>query len=118
MNWKAEQKPNPHICPQAFCFFWCEADAVVADVTGEAQRVIHPHCGCQFGRCLRLYPLEGNHDWYEPHEPALAHAGLPWFYFIPAPVAVNEDLRSTYSAESEALWGTNHWRTGAREALE
>ncbi|MBZ9750601.1 hypothetical protein K7W42_06975 [Deinococcus sp. HMF7604] len=65
-------------------------------------------CDCPVGLCRRWSP-EGKTDWYEPCEPLLERAGLPWFYFIPSPSKLVEELRGAYILESEALWGRRHW---------
>jgi hypothetical protein len=63
------------------------------------------HCGCSFGVCIRLDPINGNNDWYEPNEVKLEKAGLPWFYFIPGPENLVDEERDKYVQESERLWG-------------
>ncbi len=68
-------------------------------------------CRCPCGLCTRLDAEQGDHDWYEPHEPNLRQAGLPWFYFIPTPAKLVPDLRTSYIEESEALWGEEHWQS-------
>ncbi|HZY87206.1 MAG TPA: hypothetical protein VFE78_20385 [Gemmataceae bacterium] len=62
-------------------------------------------CSCTFGRCTRLAPAEGDHDWYEPCEPALERDGLPWFYFIPSVEMLAPELHERYLRESRELWG-------------
>lgn len=62
-------------------------------------------CSCSFGLCTRLDPIAGDHDWYEPCEPALDRDGLPWFYFIPSADKVGAEFRERYLRESEELWG-------------
>jgi len=69
-----------------------------------AVAVVGDHCGWSAGRCTRG-GLGGDEDWYEPHEPELEGAGLPWFYFIANASTLVEELRSRYLAESSALWG-------------
>jgi|GEM_PF-1714413 len=112
-----QQKPSPLRCPHHFCFSWHEANTYAAPGTytsleaalAAAEFVSEAGCGCSFGRCLRLDFEPGDKDWYEPHEPALERAGLPWFYFIPAPHMLVEELQPTYIDESERLWGREHW---------
>lgn len=98
MDWKRADKPDGTQCPRRFCFFW-----------GAAQPGEATHCGCSFGICKRLDPEHGNHDWSESYEPELERAGLPWFYFIPSPEKLVDELRDGYVAESQALWGEGHW---------
>jgi hypothetical protein len=45
-----------------------------------------PQGGCSrtLGVGARLDPAAGDHDGYEPHEPALERDGPAWFYFIPS----------------------------------
>ncbi len=112
------QKPSPMQCPQHFCFFWREAGTRAAPgmhkalsaAIERARDVDAAHCGCSYGRCIRLDSLHGDKDWYEPCEPALAQAGLPWFYFIPAPHLLVDEARAEYIADSEQLWGAQHWQ--------
>ena len=70
--------------------------------------VSSPRCTCSFGTCSRAVPSPDNHDLYEPNEPALRKAGLPWFYFIANANSLVEDLREEYVSESAALWGSDH----------
>lgn len=46
------------------------------------QYVEASHCGCSFGLCTRLDPINGDHDWYEPNEPQLKKDRLPEDYFV------------------------------------
>ncbi|HVK16522.1 MAG TPA: hypothetical protein VM533_06205 [Fimbriiglobus sp.] len=62
-------------------------------------------CACGFGVCTRLDPVAGDHDWYEPCEPALERDGLPWFYFIPSVDKLAPEFHEQYLRESQALWG-------------
>lgn len=67
---------------------------------------------CNFGLCTRLDPVGGDRDWYEPDEPDLEEAGLPWFYFA-SPRSLAPGLSERYIDESETLWGNEHWVTEA-----
>lgn len=86
-------KPDPMQCPGRFCF------------NG------HPTRGCMnpFGSCSREHSFGGDTDWYEPCEPELCKAGLPWFYYIPSTKTLRRDFHEEYIRESEALWGEKHW---------
>ena len=93
MNWDSLKKPPLNICPEEFCFFWKEKGSGFAlglyNNLDEALMAIKPveksFCGCNFGKCIRnkenIEFCEVN-NWYEPSEPVLEKAGLPWFYFI------------------------------------
>jgi hypothetical protein len=54
-------------------------------------------CSCTFGRCTRLDPVEGDHDWYESCQPALERDGLAWFYFIPSVDCVATEFQERYT---------------------
>ena len=88
--WKAEMKPAALECPREFCFLWDTSAA---------------SCGCPFGLCTRLDSERGKHDFYEPHEPNLARAGLPWFYFIPDADKLANESKEEYEREAKRLWG-------------
>ena len=110
-------KPSSLICPGHYCFFWRKAgtkfaaglhDNLEAAIEA-AVEVTEDRCGCSFGTCLRLEPAAENRDWYEPHEPNLEAAGLPWFFFIPDPYKLSGKARKRYIQQSEQLWGRRHW---------
>ncbi|KAB8142989.1 hypothetical protein F8S13_12165 [Chloroflexia bacterium SDU3-3] len=115
-HWNSFKKPSSTICPQIYCFHWRAAGGWVAEglypnlqVAYQAQEfVATSRCGCHFGHCARLGVL-GDCDWYEPDELQLAQDGLPWFYFIPNPQMLPEEMRDEYIRASELLWGTLHW---------
>jgi hypothetical protein len=117
-TWNLATKPPATTCPQHYCFFWREAGDWTSpglylnleEALQNLQPVQRIGCGCSFGRCTRLEPVNGDHDWYEPAEPILEQDGLPWFYFIPSPDKLAE-LREKYIVESEALWGKEHWKS-------
>jgi len=96
-----KRKPNPTVCPRDFCFHWEEEGWAAArgcyssqaEALQNMQPVLVSGCGCGFGRCTRVWGSEGSRDWYEPHEPMLEGAGLPWFYFIPTSTGLIEELQ-------------------------
>ena len=47
----------------------------------------------------------GTGDYYEPCEPRLEEAGLPWFYFFPNAYTIVDELKADYERESRELWG-------------
>jgi hypothetical protein len=114
---KQIEKPNPAECPRHFCFLWIERGSRVAEglynsideALNHVAFVQDDQCGCSFGVCSRLDPINGSNDWYEPNEMKLEKAGLPWFYFIPGPENLVDEERDKYVQESERLWGIKHW---------
>jgi hypothetical protein len=58
--------------------------------------------------CVRLDSVRGTNDFYEPDEPDLERAGLPWFYFIPDTHTLLGERKEPYLRESVALWGEDH----------
>lgn len=96
-------KPDPLICPRKFCFHWQLGELTTVDTPVPSSAT--QGCLCPFGVCTRLDSAGGDRDWYEPHEPNLAEAGLPWFFFIPTPAQLRAEFRARYHEESEALWG-------------
>jgi len=118
MAWDKHTKPPAGFCPGRYCFMWVppggKADlsgrgysSLEEAVTPRADWVEFPQggCGCAFGRCTRLDPVGGDHDWYEPHELTLKRDGLPWFYFIPSIEKLTPELHERYLQESRELWG-------------
>ena len=87
---------------QHFCFFWQERGNFAAPglypTLADALRTMHEiersGCGCPFEQCVRDPDGSGPINWYEPCEPALAEAGLPWFYFTPGPHTLIPELYS------------------------
>jgi hypothetical protein len=110
-------KPDALICPREYCFHWVApggdfAPGLSDDLDSALGRAVPSdtgRCSCTFGACVRSEPAGQNRDWYEPHEPNLLAAGLPWFYFIPDPYGIVSRLRKRYVRESELLWGKRHW---------
>src|SRR5947208_7785331 len=112
-NWDVKLKPPADICPQEYCFMWVAPD-YAADMSGRVYSsmkeslnnrsawVTFPSggCGCSFGICTRMDPINGNRDWYEPCGPALERDGLPWYYFIPSPEGLRPARRAQYLRES------------------
>ena len=118
MPWDKQTKPPADFCPGKYCFHWVPSGGA-KDLTGRTyssfQEAITRRadwsefpqggCGCGFGICTRMNPVTGDHDWYEPNEPAMERDGLPWFYFIPSTDKLVQDLHKPYLLESQALWG-------------
>lgn len=88
-NWKIEEKPPALECPREFCFLWDDSE---------------DKYGCPFGLCKRLEADYGERDFYEPHEPNLEQADLPWFYFIPEVENLEAEWREEYKRKSKNLW--------------
>ena len=113
------RKPPALLCPQWHCFFWSEAGEWAADglyagldeALERSEPVAQSGCRCALGLCLRADAVNGDRDYYEPHEPRLAEDGLPWFYFITNPMSLIDDLKEVYIRDSEQLWGARHWET-------
>jgi hypothetical protein len=112
-----KEKPDPRICPREFCFHWlAKGDFSHA---GLQENLIYAHecavevksagCGCSFGVCIRFDSKVGIHDLYEPNEPKIEAAALPWFYFISSPEQLYGISKRNYILQSEALWGKSHW---------
>lgn len=109
MPYDPSQKPDPSVCPQHFCFCW-RMGIVVSAKTSEP-RSLAEGCRTPLGGCARLEPGSRYPDSYEGHGPNLERAGLPWFYFYPSPDKLTPQVRERYIAESEALWGKEHWKS-------
>ncbi len=112
-EWDPAIKPLAAVCPQEFCFNWRSPGSLVAlglheDVEAALSALVpvtEGHCGWTLGLCTRLDSKDNDRDYYEPHEPNLERAGLPWFYFIPSADTLVEEAKEAYSAEAEQLWG-------------
>lgn len=115
-KWIPQIKPPRTVCPERFCFFWAKAGdrvdmsgreyGTLEDALNGATTTVGKNgCFCQLGVCTRHDPENGDHDWYEGHDLALAEAGLPWFYFIPDAEKLTEESREEYIRESRKLWG-------------
>jgi hypothetical protein len=82
--------PPDKVCPRRFCFNFLEAGSSwapglhksVDEALTKLQPVPEDQCGCFFGVCTRLDPVNGDADCYEPCEPALRQAGLPDDFFV------------------------------------
>jgi|SRR5688572_17544129 len=115
---KPKEKPSPAECPRRFCFFWLEKGSRFAEGLYDSLQKAIKHaafmqddlCGCTFGVCKRLDPVNGKKDWHEPNDLELEKAGLPLFYFIAAPESVDIESREEYIRDSETLWGEEHWK--------
>lgn len=88
-KWNVNEKPFALVCPRKFCFLW-----------GEAEN----QCRRTFGLCIRENTNNSRTDWYEPCEPELRKAGLPWFYFIPNKDHLVEEQKEEYERETQKLW--------------
>ena len=114
-NWTPETKPPSDTCPEGFCFHWAEAGDKVTgigrlydsleDAMSDATPVNTPKCACSFGACVRAPNSDSETDWYEPNEPLLQKAELPWFYFIPSTKCLGDEFHARYIRESTELWG-------------
>jgi hypothetical protein len=112
-SWKLHVRPPAGVCPRRFCFnlvpdgarFSPGLHAGVDEALAGALPVRGDCCTVPFGRCRRLGDGPGDGDYYEPCEPQLASAGLPWFFFIANSSQVVEGKRDQYLAEARALWG-------------
>lgn len=117
MRWELHQRPPADACPEEFCLHWVSAGgrtsppgrvyASRAEMFSDAENwPVWPEggCGCGFGACRRLRPDESGTDWYEPHEPRLDAAGLPWFYFTVFD-SLREDFWPRFIQEATQLWG-------------
>ena len=62
-------------------------------------------CACSFGVCTRLDKEGGCRDFYEPCEPRLEEAGLPWFYFVTL-ACLHPTFHARFKRESKAHWGS------------
>jgi pimeloyl-ACP methyl ester carboxylesterase len=111
--WNPLRKPPAGVCPREYCFHWLPTGSRFApgvhdsleEAFQQAQPVFTEQCGCTFGHCIRLDPVNGDGDYYEPDEPRLDWNGLPWFYFMSGPEKVVDELRDDYIQEAQALWG-------------
>jgi len=116
-QWNAKTKPPAETCPKRFCVHWAEVGDKVTPVGHEfdsinesinaAVAVTSAKCACAFGLCKRGPDNSSNTDWYEPNDPALKKAGLPWFYFIAHLKNLGEQFHAQYTEESKALWGAH-----------
>ncbi|MBN9117755.1 MAG: hypothetical protein J0I06_01050 [Planctomycetes bacterium] len=117
MKWELHQRPPATVCPEEFCFHWVSAGGRASPPGREyasraemfrdaANWPVWPEggCGCGFGVCRRARPGEAATDWYEPHEPRLEAAGLPWFYFTTL-AALRADFHQKFVQEATQLWG-------------
>lgn len=128
-KWNPRIKPPKHVCPKHYCFFFAGVDSEfaeglydnVAAAWKHLQLVTEDSCTCGFlGICIRQDPINGNNDWYEPCEPELSKARLPWFYFMSKPPAATDPADSPqearqrykqykkYLKQSRLLWGKDH----------
>ncbi|PZR10783.1 MAG: hypothetical protein DI536_19100 [Archangium gephyra] len=112
-EWKASVRPPANHCPRRFCFNFVAdggsfAQGLHDDLESALEKAVlvrGDHCKGTFGRCCRESHDEHHTDWYEPDEPALKAAGLPWFFFIPSSAKVVDEMKAEYLREATALWG-------------
>lgn len=117
MRWELHQSPPETVCPEDFCFHWVSAGGRTSPpgrVYASREQMFRDTvnwpewpeggCGCSFGLCRRLHDEQSLTDWYEPHEPRLEAAGLPWFYFSTLE-SLREDFHQTFIQEATQLWG-------------
>ncbi len=113
-QWDLRVKPSPTQCPGRFCFLWVGKDDSFEPPGGlhdsfeeaiKAANVValQSMCSCP-SRCLRDAVSPGERDLYEPCEPALRAAGLPWFYFVATADSLTDEFREEYLRESKKLW--------------
>ena len=88
-KWNVNKKPSALECPRKFCFLWDYNKS---------------QCQRTFGLCIREDSINSQKDWYEPNEPELENARLPWFYFISNKEKLIDELREEYEGESQKLW--------------
>ncbi len=96
-SFNIKKKPTPLKCPEEYCFYWGKKNLSEPE----------PHCTAT--ECIRLNS-DAHSDSYELDEPTLKQNSLPWFYFIPSPELIVEELKEKYIQESEKLWGKEHWK--------
>lgn len=117
-KWNPKSKPDTAVCPEQFCFHWVppggaadlsgrEYDSAEAAIDASNRWTTFPEGGCAFrpdlGKCMRNDIQRGLKDVYEPHEPNLDDAGLPWFYFT-TKESLAEEFHEDYDRDSEAWW--------------
>src|ERR1043165_9978148 len=94
MEWDKHRRPPANTCPQEFCFHWVvpggkasppgrKYGSSLEALQDSPNWPVWPEggCACGLGVCTRLDPVNGDRDYYEPHEVSLERAGLPRFYF-------------------------------------
>jgi hypothetical protein len=114
-TWNPLIRPGKDVCPEKYCFHWVTAGGF-AGMTGRkyssreealrfAERTPFPEggCSCTFGLCKRLDPVNGTQDFYEPCEPRLEEAGLPWFYFCTLK-SLSPEFQQKFLLEAQQWW--------------
>ena len=104
-TWNRHAKPPPLVCPRDYCFFWVYRDDPAGQCGYPVTRVKIPGEDWKPVICRRLDVTHGTGDYYEPCEPRLEEAGLPWFYFFPNAYTIVDELKADYERESRELWG-------------
>jgi hypothetical protein len=117
MKWELQQRPPEGVCPEEFCFHWGAAGDK-ASPPGHTYASVREAlldsvnwpewpaggCGCHFGPCRRSRVDAGATDYYEPCEPRLEAAGLPWFYFTTLD-SLREEFHQKFLQEAAQHWG-------------
>jgi hypothetical protein len=107
------KRPDPRRCPERCCFNWVEQGDSFApgffpdlkSALSNVRRAEVGHCGLVgFASCCRLPESPGDVDLYEPCEPELERAGLPWFFFVSRPSVLTAEARERYEREAPAYW--------------
>src|SRR5688500_10625575 len=124
MSRDPKKRPSSGVCPEKFCFHWVPPGGM-ADMTGATypsrEQALAANsrwtsfptggCACTWGPCARLDRKKGIRDFYEPCEPALEDAGLPWFYFSTLR-NLHPDFHERFLKEASALSGAAAFEAG------
>jgi hypothetical protein len=115
-KWNPKERPDTGICPREFCFLWVcaggradlsgkEYDSAQEAIAAAKRGTLFPEggCGSFAGTCTRQDAENGVADMYEPHEPNLKKAGLPWFYFTDRE-SLADERRDQFDKESAEWW--------------
>lgn len=130
MSLDPKKRPSSGVCPEKFCFHWVPAGGM-ADMTGASypslQEALKANsrwtsfpeggCACTWRVCARLDRKKGTRDFYEPCEPVLEDAGLPWFYFSTLR-NLRADFHERFLKEAQAHWGAAAFEAGGVELEE
>jgi hypothetical protein len=105
-EWDKHTRPPANVCPGKYCFLWVQRSEAIGDLPA----IPEGRCECGFGVCTRLDPVNGEGDFYEPCEPELEDADLPWFYFMDPTRLLASPFRKKYLRLVRELWGDDHHR--------